>query len=63
MMPEYCDICDRDAGDIPAEVRVFEHGVCLPCWLESVASEVHEPEEIPAQFRPLLPRPRAVEEV
>lgn len=61
MMPDYCDICDRDTGDIPAEVRAFAHGVCLQCWLDSVTDGIHNPEVTRAKFRLLLPRPRAAE--
>ena len=59
---DYCTICERDAGDIPAEVRVFVIGVCVECWIDSVRDGVHAPDEIPVELRPLLPRTHLITE-
>ena len=52
----YCHICDRDVAAMPAEVALLVKDVCVTCWIDSVANEIHTPEQVPEIIRPLLPR-------
>lgn len=52
----WCDICDRDLVDIPAEVRALYRSVCVQCWIESVDSGMHTVDDLPVDLRPLRKR-------
>ena len=52
---DYCQVCDRDLINIPAEVRLLVDDVCIQCWLDGVSHGVLPPAEIPNGLVPLLP--------
>ena len=58
---DYCQVCDRDLINIPAEVRLLVDDVCIQCWLDGVSHGVLPPAEIPNELTPLLPHGQAGE--
>ena len=51
---DWCEICDRDRDELPAEVREIIDGVCVECWLESYHEGMHGRDELPAELRALV---------